>query len=149
VGTLAAVASSLFWWREQAYPEVSVQAFPELFHRLARAGKKASEGVRFDPYLAGERTSINQRTGGLSGITLATKRDHILSAMVEGLIAASAARLPLMMNSGTEILPTVAVSGGGDRLDKLMRRDWPGHWRFRSVTDATMRGLGTLEPVER
>ncbi len=148
VGTLAAVASSLYWWREQAYPEVSVKEFPALLHTLARRGAKAAAGVTFDPYMAGERTSIDQRTGGFSGITLATKRDHILSAMIEGLITASAERLPLMMASGTKILPTVAVSGGGDRLDKLMRRDWPGKWRFRAVTDATMRGLGTLEPVE-
>ncbi|MEM9158132.1 MAG: FGGY family carbohydrate kinase [Verrucomicrobiota bacterium] len=148
VGTLAAVASSLYWWREQSYPEVTVQDFPDILHKLARRGAKASGGVTFDPYMAGERTSINQRTGGFKGITLATNREHILSAMVEGLISASAERLPLMMASKTTILPTVAVSGGGDRLDKLMRRDWPGKWRFRAVTDATMRGLGTLTPKE-
>lgn len=149
VGTLAAVASSLFWWREQAYPEISVPDFPRLLHKLARRGSRAAGGVTFAPYMAGERTSIDQRTGAFSGITLATSREQMLSAMIEGLIAASAERLPLMMASGTEILPTVAVSGGGDRLDKLMRRDWPGEWRFRSVTDATMRGLGTLTPRER
>lgn len=86
VGTLAAVGSSLFWWREQAYPEVPVEAFRERFHRLAREG---GGGVRFEPYMAGERTSIDQRTGGFTGITLATTRDHILSAMVEGLIPMS------------------------------------------------------------
>ncbi|NEQ67520.1 MAG: hypothetical protein F6K21_18830 [Symploca sp. SIO2D2] len=148
VGTLAAVASSLYWWREQAYPGIPVKEFPELLHKLARRGAKASGGVTFDPYMAGERTSIDQKSGGFSGITLATQREHILSAMIEGLITASAARIPLMMASKTEILPTVAVSGGGDRLDKLMRRDWPGKWKFRAVTDATMRGLGTLTPKE-
>jgi hypothetical protein len=40
----------------------------------------------------------------------------------------------------------VAVSGGSDRLDQLLHRDWPGKWRYRAVTDATMRGLGKLVP---
>jgi hypothetical protein len=72
----------------------------------------------------------------------------MLSAMIESLVAASADRLPLLKASGTKILPTVAVSGGSDHLDRILRRDWPGKWRFRSVTDATMRGLGTLKPKE-
>ena len=149
VGTLAAVASSLYWWRLQAYPELSIPDFAKLMQTLARRGREAANGVTFDPYMAGERTSIDQRSGSLRGITLATTRENILSAMIEGLIAASAERLPLMMASGAQILPTVAVSGGGDQLDKLLRRDWPGQWRFKSVTDATMRGLGTLQPKER
>lgn len=149
VGTLAAVASSLYWWREQAYADISVKDFPEILHRLARKGAKAAGGVVFDPYMAGERVSIDQRTGGFTGITLATTRDNILSAMIEGLVSASAERLPLLMASKTKILPTVAVSGGGDRLDRIMRRDWPGKWHFRAITDATMRGLGALIPKER
>ena len=68
----------------------------------------------------------------------------MLSAVVEGLVRASAERLPLLASCGTPILRSVAVSGGSDRLDRLMRRDWAGTWSFRSVTDATMRGLGTL-----
>jgi xylulokinase len=149
VGTMAAVASSLYWFRQQAFPEISVADFPAIMHQLAKRGPSAAGGVRFEPFMAGERTSIDQRTGGFSGLTLASTREHMLSAMIEGLIAASAERLPLMQASGTTIQPTVAVSGGGDRLDKLMRRDWPGQWRFRAVTDATMRGLGTLTPKER
>jgi hypothetical protein len=43
----------------------------------------------------------------------------------------------------------VAVSGGSDRLDELMHRDWPGRWKYRAVTDATMRGLGLMTPKER
>jgi hypothetical protein len=30
-----------------------------------------------------------------------------------------------------------------------MHRDWPGKWKFRAVTDATMRGLGMMTPTER
>ena len=55
----------------------------------------------------------------------------------------------ILESTGTPLLPNVVVSGGADRLDTLMHRDWPGKWKFRAVTDATMRGLGTLTPVPR
>ena len=146
VSTLAAVASAIYWARDQFFSEWTVEQFRKEFHRLARLGQKASGGVVFDPYMAGERTSIVQKKGAFHGITLATTRTHLLSAIVEGLIRASTERLPLLAATGTPLLPDVAVSGGGDRLDKILRRDWPGQWKFHPTTDATMRGLGLLIP---
>lgn len=67
----------------------------------------ASGGVTFDPYMAGERTSIEQKTGAFQGLTLATTRTHLLSAIVEGLIKAGAGRLPLLAATGTPLLPAV------------------------------------------
>lgn len=99
--------------------------------------------------MAGERMQIEQRQGAFTGITLASTRTHMLSAIIEALTRASADRLPLLKATGTPLLGTVAVSGGSDRLDKLMHRDWPGRWKYRAVEDATMRGLGVLEPRER
>ncbi len=148
VGTLAAVGSALYWAREQFFPELSKEQFVTEMFRLAKIGPKASQGVTFEPYMAGERTSIEQKKAGFSGLTLATKREHMLSAIIESLIAASAERLPLLAATGTPFLPTVAVSGGSDHLDKLMRRDWVGRRRFRSAQEATMRGLGTLTARE-
>lgn len=146
VGTLAAVASAFYWARDQFFPEKSKDQFVREMFRLSRLGEKASGGVTFEPYMAGERTSIEQRHGAFAGLTLATTRENMLSAIIEALIKASAERLPLMQASGTKLLKEVVVSGGSDHLDELMRRDWPGKWRFRSVTDATMRGLGLLIP---
>lgn len=146
VSTLAAVASAIYWARDQFFSEWPIGKFREEIHRLARLGKKSSGGVIFDPYMAGERTSIVQKKGAFHGITLATTRTHLLSAIIEDLILASAERLPLLAATGTPLLPDVAVSGGGDRLDKILRRDWPGKWKFHPTTDATMRGLGLLNP---
>ncbi len=148
VSTLAAVASAIYWVRDQMCPGMPIGEFQALFRRLARQGPRAAGSVRFEPYLAGERTSIEQRQGGFTGLTLASTRDQMLSAVVESLVAASAARLPLLAASGTRLLRTVAVSGGSDRLDAILRRDWPGRWKFRPVTDATMRGLATLTARE-
>jgi xylulokinase len=149
VSTLAAVASAIYWARDQFFREMTIEQFRIEFFRLARIGEKAAGAVVFQPYMAGERTSIEQRRGAFTGLTLATTRENILSAIMEGLIKASAERFPLLEATGTPLLPQVVVSGGADRLDTLMHRDWPGRWKFRAVTDATMRGLGTLTPVER
>jgi xylulokinase len=149
VSTLAAVGSSIYWAREQFFRDLTLDQFRDEVHALAKGGPKASGGVRFEPYMAGERTSIAQRTGGFTGLTLATTRRQLLSAMVEALIHASAARLEVLESTGTKLLKTVAVSGGSDRLDELMHRDWPGRWKYRAVTDATMRGLGLMTPKER
>jgi xylulokinase len=146
VSTLAAAASSIYWARDQFFREMPIEEFRKLFHRLARGGAKNAGGVEFEPYMAGERTSIEQRSGAFRGITLATTREHLLSAILEGLIAASAARIPLLEATGTKPISEVIVSGGSDRLDKILHRDWPGNWTFRSVTDATMRGLALLTP---
>lgn len=146
VGTLAAVASAIYWAREQFFREWPIEQFRAELFRLGKIGPKAAGTVVFEPYMAGERTSIEQRHGAFHGLTLASTREQMLSAILEGLIRASAERLPLLAASGTELLPDVIVSGGSDRLEKLMTRDWPGKWRFRSVTDATMRGLGMLKP---
>lgn len=146
--TLAAVASAIYWARLQFFPDWTADVFRKKLFALAKAGSKAAGGVLFDPYLAGERVSIEQRRGAFHGLTLAATREQMLAAILEALIKASAERLPLLAATGTQPLRRVAVSGGADRLDVLMRRDWPGRWDFRAVTDATMRGLGTLEPVE-
>ncbi|MEI6070547.1 MAG: FGGY family carbohydrate kinase [Verrucomicrobiae bacterium] len=148
VSTLAAAASSIYWARDQFFSEMPIEEFRKEVHRLSKAGPSASGGVTFDPYMAGERTSIEQRTGAFHGITLATKREQMLSAIIEGLIRASGERLPLLESLGTPLLPTVMVSGGSDRLDKILHRDWPGRWTYRAVTDATMRGLGSITPRE-
>lgn len=148
VSTLAAVASAIYWVRDQMCPTMPIAEFQAELHRLAKLGPEASGTVRFAPYMAGERTSIEQRQGAFTGLTLATKREQMLSAVIESLVTASAERLPLLAASGTKFLRTVAVSGGLDRLDEIMRRDWPKRFAFRAVTDATMRGLAMLEPKE-
>lgn len=148
VSTLAAVASAIYWARDQFFQDWPIEKFRREFHRLARLGPMASGGVVFEPYMAGERTSIEQRKGGFHNITLATTRTHLLSAIVEGLVRASAERLPLLAATGTPMLHDVMVSGGSDRLDKILRRDWLGEWKFHPTTDATMRGLGLLDPKQ-
>jgi xylulokinase len=166
VSTLAAAASAIYWVKRELFADLSIPKFTQLVRRIglsspdsrlrkrARRQAVASEppatGVTFEPYLAGERTSIEQRRGAFTGLTLATTREQMLEAVIESLVKASAARLALLDTGDVKILRRVVVSGGAqDRLDELFHRDWPGRWTFHAEDEATLRGLGRLVPRAR
>jgi sugar (pentulose or hexulose) kinase len=147
VGTIAAVGSALNWANRELFPDLSADKFHALTKELAKRPIHVS--VRFDPHLAGDRTSLEQKTGSFTGLTLATTRDHLLSAMVDALAVASAERLPLLEATGTKIHHNVLLSGGLARdLASVLHRDWPGHWTFKMVDEATLLGLGGVVPRE-
>ena len=68
-----------------------------------------------------------------------------MSAIVDSLAEASAARLPLLRATGTPIHHDVLLSGGlaGD-LSVVLHRDWPGKWTFQTIDEATLKGLEKL-----
>jgi xylulokinase len=144
VSTLAAAGSSLVWMHDQLFADYSWERFNALTRKLA--AKSDSLGVRFEPYLAGDRTSIEQRSGAFSGLTLSTTREEMLRAVIESLATASAARLKLLGATGTKMLRRVVVSGGGTRggLEEIIHRDWAGRWEFVKLEEATLRGLSKL-----
>lgn len=148
VGTIAASGSTLNWCRETFFQDCTDAQF---WRRVATAAPSdADPGVQFEPHLAGERTSIEQRRGMISGLTLATNRDDILAALINALAKASAERLPLLRSRGVPLKRDVVITGGVQNgLGKVLHRDWPGQWTFRAEAEATLRGLGTLTPVER
>ena len=97
VSTLAAGGSTFEWVREQLFADRKRADFAALMRKLAR--QPAESSVRFEPYLAGDRMSMDQRHGAFSGLTLSTTRQEILSAVIESL--ASAAHT-FVRNSGFE-----------------------------------------------
>lgn len=153
VSTVAAAGSSLRWARRQLFRELTEARFRALVQRLARARDPdgtARGGIAFEPYLAGDRASINQPRAAFNGLTLATTREQMLHAVIDALAKASADRLDLLGELGVRIGRSVVVSGGiNDRLDGVFQRDWPGRWRFRPETEASLRGLGRLTPRDR
>ena len=149
VSTLAAAGSALYWAKRELFPEWSLEQFRRALSRLSRKGAAAAGSVVFEPYLAGDRTSVEQRQGAFTGLSLASTREQMLAAVIEALAKASAERLKLLESGAVPVRSTVVVSGGAeDRLDRLMHRDWPGRWKFRAVTEATLRGLGVMVPRE-
>lgn len=150
VSTLAAAGSALNWVRAQFFGDFSQARFHRLLARLAGkndGGGAGASTVCFEPYLAGDRMSMEQKQGAFMGLTLSTTREDILAATIEALARASAARLPLLALGGRRMLRSVVISGGvGQNLGRILHRDWPGRWEFKPETEATLRGLGTLIP---
>ena len=145
VSTIAAAGSATAWANRELFPDLSEKAFHTLVKNLA--GKPAQSSVRFEPYLAGDRTSLEQKTAAFTGLTLATTRDQMLSAMVESIASFSAARLPLLEATGTRIRHDVLLSGGlATSLASVLHRDWPGKWKFTKIDEATLRGLAKITP---
>ncbi len=148
VGTIAASGSALNWCRQTFFSDCSDAEFWK--HVAGANARGADVGLQFEPYLAGERTSIEQRRAAIAGLTLATTRDDILQALVDALAKASAERLPLLRSHGVPLKRSVVISGGVQNgLDKVLHRDWPGQWTFRVEDQAALRGLGKLTPTEQ
>jgi xylulokinase len=148
VSTLAAAGSALVWMKDQFFADRTRQQFQKLTARLAhRLGAEAAGTVRFEPFLAGERTSVEQRQAAFSGLTLATTREQMLSAVIEALARASAARIETLRQTGIPIRRHVTLTGGvSDGLADLLHRDWLGKWTFHIEEEATLRGLACLRP---
>jgi xylulokinase len=145
VGTIAAAGASLTWAQRELFSDLSAIKFNRLIQKLA--AQPLISSVRFDPYLAGDRTSVEQRSAAFTGLNLSTTRNHLLSAIIESLAAASAARLPLLESTRTRIHHNVLLSGGlAADLSKVLHRDWPGKWKFKQEDEATLRGLAKLNP---
>lgn len=151
VSTIAAAGSALNWAKEQLFADVTDKQFYALVRELAKDSKSESAGVTFEPYLAGDRTSVEQRRASFTGVTLATTRRQLLAAVIESLARASAERVELLRKTNrVRIDRHVVVSGGVQSgLHALLHRDWPGKWTFKIEEEATLRGLAALaDPSE-
>ncbi len=145
VSTLAAAGSALNWAKDQLYSALPVNKFYELVKEIAKDSARESGGVTFDPHLAGDRTSIEQPRGTFRGLMLSTTRRQMLASVVESLARASAQRLNLLANNRMQIRRDVIFSGGTTTgLSDLLHRDWPGKWKFKMESEATLKGLATL-----
>lgn len=151
VSTVGSSGSSITWAKQALFADLSM---PEFFKRVARLAEerlqknRPTARVSFEPYLAGDRTSLEQRWAAFSGLSLSTTRDEMLAAILESLAVASAARLPLLATyGGVKPRRTVMVTGGVQEagLDRILLRDWPGKWTFQTQDEATLCGLGKLQ----
>jgi len=153
VSTIAAAGSAISWTKDQFFADMDWPRFDKLMSKLARrsgpskTNHNSTPTVHFEPYLAGDRMSIDQKQAGFTGLTLATTREDLLAAVLESLAQASAARLELLRQLKQPISRKVVVTGGAGKLDEVFHRDWPGKWTFRSENEATLRGLAKLLPA--
>ncbi len=109
LGVTLSAAASLQWLRNTLFPSAS---YDELT-RLAASSAPGSSGVRFKPYLAGERTPhMNPRLrGSFEGLSLATGPQDMVRAVLEGV--AMSLRDALDVIQPLQKLEACVVTGGG------------------------------------
>ena len=113
MGVMLSAAGSLRWYRDTLAPGVS---FDDL---LAPAADIApgSDGLRFLPYLTGERTPHPDplARGAFVGLTVRHTRAHLTRAVLEGVAFGLRDGFRLMREAGLPTPDEVRVSGGGAR----------------------------------
>ncbi len=111
MGVMLSAAGSLQWYRDILAPGVSFDAL------LASAANipAGAEGLRFLPYLTGERTPYPDplARGAFVGLTLRHTQAHFTRAVLEGVAFGLRDSFELVKGAGLAEICQVRVSGGG------------------------------------
>lgn len=118
MGAILAAGLALRWLRDNLFPGESYQGLAD----RADAISPGAEGLLFLPHLAGERTPhMNPHAAGVFfGLTLRHTRDHLVRAVMEGVVFALRQALDLMVTCGAQA-DRVVASGGGTRHPLWLR----------------------------
>lgn len=130
------------WFHEQFCREMSKQ---EYYGYVDSAIENCMENnpVTFDPYLTGDRQSLEKKTGAWHGLTLGATREQMLAALLQSMqgVLYGAVR---KAEKVTKLGSVIKVSGGmaTPTYLKLKARQFPGY-RFEVVDDCPI--LGNVE----
>lgn len=113
MGVMLSAAGSLQWYRDTLAPDT---AFDVLMDEAA-AVSAGSEGLRFLPYLTGERTPHPDplARGGFIGLTARHTRAHLTRAVLEGVAFGLRDCFELIRAAGIPADAVARISGGGSR----------------------------------
>ncbi|MEL7239887.1 MAG: FGGY family carbohydrate kinase, partial [Planctomycetota bacterium] len=118
--THAAGGDAIRWVKDILFPAEPFEAFADRLPMLATR----KTAVVFDPALAGDRQAVQQPAAAWRNLTLATSRDDLAAAVVQGVIRNHLDRLDrilkLATDAGVDVLPEVVTTGGGSVLAALM-----------------------------
>ncbi len=155
VSTIAAGGSTMHWVRANLFADYSAGKFNKLVEQIGeepaavpgddKDNSSASPPV-FQPYLAGDRTSLEVKTAAFENLTLAATRFDMLRAVVESLAQASRERFNRLRRLHP-VRREIFTMGGQAELARIMHRRWPGRWTFTPLEDEALGGLCRLAAV--
>ena len=154
VSTIAAGGSTMHWLKDNLFADYSKKKFHKLTQRLGqemrgrKLGAQSPGDVSFAPYLAGDRTAMEERTGSFEHLTLATSREDMLRAALRSLTQASRRRFERLAEI-TDIEPEIFTMGGQTELADIMHGHWPGKHTFTPLENEAMTGLSRLPANEK
>ncbi len=153
VSTMAAAGSAAMWARETLFSEMTDGAFRQALARVCRRegrskeqearSKKTAGDVFCEPWFAGDRMSIAQKTASLAGLTLGTTREEILAGIVAGLVQ-ERARGYGELAKVHRIERKVYTMGGATELAGAMHDAWPRKHTFVPIEADALAGLVKL-----
>lgn len=76
---------ALEWFRKEFYREMNKGVFYNEYLQGLLQNSTGTSGVRFIPYLAGDRHSLIKKKGAFSGLVLDTSREDMLLSLLEGI----------------------------------------------------------------
>lgn len=135
----------LTWFWEQFCRELSAEQF---FQAEAQAINQyllhGTPEVTFDPYLTGDRQSLQKKTGAWHGLTLAATREDMLIAYLIGIQEV----LGETLQRAQECIPlskVIKISGGMVTPEYLkLKEQYFEGYTFESVEDCPIRGNAVL-----
>ncbi|MBE0479033.1 hypothetical protein IBX65_07970 [Candidatus Aerophobetes bacterium] len=134
---------ALEWFYSRFCREMSEKEFYEVY--LAKTlKKKRGCPVKFNPHLAGDRTSLIQKTASFSGLTLSTTREDCLYALMEGTVGRMKKTLNKMAKR-INLDKTIYLTGGGANkvLMDYKKRIFPG-FEFVVKENCSLQGCAYL-----
>jgi sugar (pentulose or hexulose) kinase len=131
---------ALDWFHEQLARDLTGQEFYEDFVPKALAEFEEDGEVTFDPYLTGDRQSIEKRTGAWHGLTLGTTRGEMLAAMLKSMNRVLNATVREAATV-VRLEPVIKLTGGlsTKAFVRLKEREIPG-FRFEVVENCSIIG---------
>lgn len=147
-------AKALEWLRSVLADVATPRSFPDLT-ALAATSPPGSRGVIFTPWLAGERSPVDDRSarGGFTNISLRTSTADLVRAVLEGVAMNSAWLLGYVDKFCGVTLQPIRILGGGAQSELWCQIFADAYGRtVEQVPDplfAQMRGVAALSEIAR
>ncbi len=150
---VGAGGGSLEWFRKTFCKDLTCESFYDdyLPHVLAR---DHLPDIRFHPYLTGDRHSIRQRFGAITGITLETNREDCLLALVYGIVSFQLEILQTWEKKVPLRKEIFHVGGGASEAYTRFKQNLLKGYRFipsgeTAVKGSAMLGFGAVDKEQR
>ena len=114
------------------------------FHKfLPEALRRSDTGVEMTPHLAGDRTCVANKAAVITGLTLSTRREDILLALLQGLVKQLADGMDDFARI-SKLSDTIIYTGGGAQALLDLKKKVFHQFHFVPMDDCAMKGIAKL-----
>ena len=138
---IGAGGESLNWYYRVFCHDMDKDTFFQKF--LPGALKRGDTGVEMTPHLAGDRTCVSNKAAAITGLTLSTRREDILTALIRGLVKQLADGMD-DFGRIAKLSDTIFYTGGGAQALLDLKKEVFHQFHFVPVDDCAMKGIGKL-----